>query len=911
MSQRHLGLFDTPPSRRDIGLAVAFVASLCFAFVLIMPFTRVRVGEIVAFVPVVDAAMFVGDMIIATLLYAQASMFRSRALTLLAAGFVFMGLLLIPHALTMPGAFAPNGLFGDGANGTAWVMIVRRMTFPAVVIGYALLKQADQAAWSSGDQPSLRGAYWIGGAVALAGLWTVTAIGETHLLPKIFESRSEARIDNLTITNLVSIAALLAAMAILYRRQSSVLDVWLQVALAGWLIQSALNLIIESRFTVGFYALFLVMFLSHLAVMLALIAEASRLYARLALFVETREHEFEKVLSSMDSIAGVIAHEVLQPLTAVGLNAKAGMDWLNREPPNPERANSSLQAAMEAGRGAVGVIRNIRATFAEGAEAFSSFSLNDLLRESAGILDDELSEKVTLDLRLADFTPMVRAHRAQLQRVLIALLTHAAGNSAIAFGETRRVAVYTTRRGRHVRLDVADTGINTQPEDIEHIFEPFFATRPQGDGLGLSLSRTIVEAHGGRLWATTPGDGSLVFHLQLPTSPGDARVRSPALSREAGPTAASLGQADSETRLRLALEAGRLAVWQTDLSDGLVHGPELNALLGYPLDMRLTPDDVRTRYLPGELERIRSVTRALLESGQRNAELEYRIRRVDGEIRWLLMRGQLARNAQGEPRGLIGVAMDITDRKDAEERAAQAAAERESDREARLMSMDAVAAAIAHEVGQPLTAVMLHTKVAMDSLSRSPPKTERALSALQVATEAAQRTSEVIKSMRGTFKGKRALSKVQLNDLVRETATSMERALTLHSVLLELDLDETVPPVRANRVQVQRVIVNLMGNAIESVAAIKSRARRISVRTALLGREVRVDIADSGGGISPADIDRIFQPFFTTKSNGTGLGLSLSRTIAEDHNGRLWVSAGEDGGAVFHLQMPVDGARKS
>ena len=123
----------------------------------------------------------------------------------------------------------------------------------------------------------------------------------------------------------------------------------------------------------------------------------------------------------------------------------------------------------------------------------------------------------------------------------------------------------------------------------------------------------------------------------------------------------------SATRLRLAVEAGRLAVWHSDLANGVVHGPEFNAILGFPPDKLLTAEEVRDRYLPGELQRIRAITNAAYARGERLVEVEARLRSLDGQVRWLLMRGELTLNAEGEPRAAVGVAMDITDRKAAEE----------------------------------------------------------------------------------------------------------------------------------------------------------------------------------------------------------------------------------------------------
>jgi len=132
--------------------------------------------------------------------------------------------------------------------------------------------------------------------------------------------------------------------------------------------------------------------------------------------------------------------------------------------------------------------------------------------------------------------------------------------------------------------------------------------------------------------------------------------------------AAERDRAQWATRLRLAMDAGRLATWQSSLREGLVHGPELNAVLGLAPDKLLTVEEVRTLYLPGELDRIRQITTDVFMRGERNVEVECRIRRPDGKVRWILMRGELSLNDEGQPRGAVGVAMDITDRKDDEER---------------------------------------------------------------------------------------------------------------------------------------------------------------------------------------------------------------------------------------------------
>jgi len=230
------------------------------------------------------------------------------------------------------------------------------------------------------------------------------------------------------------------------------------------------------------------------------------------------------------------------------------------------------------------------------------------------------------------------------------------------------------------------------------------------------------------------------------------------------------------------------------------------------------------------------------------------------------------------------------------------------------MSMDAVTAAIAHEVGQPLTALNLSASVGLHWLTQSRPDISKAIRSLRAISDDSRRTFDVIKSIRAMFgKGGGPISVFDLNDLVRETASVMDRELAGAKVSLLLALDESLPPIRADRVQIQRVLVNLITNAMESLGTKEARVRwpsesqprRIMIRSASLdGQDVQLTVSDTGSGIAADELDHIFEPFYTTKASGTGLGLPLCRSIVEDHHGRLWASRGEECGAVFHVKLP-------
>ena len=520
MSHDHLGLFDTPPTRNEFRLGILIVGALIGSIFLILPFHDVALEEFPAYVPVINSLTLFSELIVAFLLYAQASLFRSRSLIILASAYVFTGLLLIPHALTFPGAFSEGGLLGAGVNTTAWLAAVRRVAFPVAVTVYILVHRFAPPSRQGAEPPGRSIALGaIAAMISAAAVTALTTLGH-DLLPPFFVDRARVIQTTLVMLNVVVIALTAVPVMMLFRRCKSLLDLWLLVALAAWLIQALLNLPLTARFTLGWYALFAMIFLSSFTIMGALVAESNRLYAKLALSSAGRQREREDRLMSMDVLAGGISHEVGQPLSAMMLNVSAGLNWLDRPQPNVANSIDSLETAAEAGQRTFDVIKSVRTSAGEMPGRSIEFDLNDLVHETVSIMDRTLaSSKVSIELELDPALPQVRGDPVQIKRVLVNLVT----NAIEAFGNTRRRARSITVRsnqlnGQDVLLNVADSGAGIARDHYDLIFEPFFTTKASSAGLGLSLCRTVVAYHSGRLWASPNPGGGTTFHLQLPRS---------------------------------------------------------------------------------------------------------------------------------------------------------------------------------------------------------------------------------------------------------------------------------------------------------------------------------------------------------------------------------------------------------
>jgi C4-dicarboxylate-specific signal transduction histidine kinase len=224
----------------------------------------------------------------------------------------------------------------------------------------------------------------------------------------------------------------------------------------------------------------------------------------------------------------------------------------------------------------------------------------------------------------------------------------------------------------------------------------------------------------------------------------------------------------------------------------------------------------------------------------------------------------------------------------------------------RLSTMGEVATGMAHELNQPLSAIVYFANGCSRRLQSNVGQPQELVEAMGQITMQAQRASEIIRRLRALV-GKQPpmRSQVDLNHLVREVCSFVDFDTGKMDFAIELDLEPDEIPVNVDLVQIEQVLLNLVRNALDALQEIPPGDRRLTVRTRSLGDEAQVMVADSGLGIAPERMQSLFEPFYTTKESGMGMGLPISQTILENHGGRIWAESDPEGGAVFYVRLPL------
>jgi len=491
------------------------------AFSVTLPFTNPRLARADAFIPAFQTAILFTDLITSALLFAQYSVVRRRALLMLASGFLFTALIVIPHTLSFPGVFAPKGLLSDGPQTTAMLYYFWHIGSPLAVILYVRLKDTDIGPHKS--KRSLASVIGLSVAVVMAIVGGLTLIASKggHALPTIFyDTVHMNRVPHL-VGGLMLAFWTASAFMLLYLRRRTVLDLWLLVMCFAWLVEVTINAFLVERFNLGWYASRMADLSGTVFVLLVLLSETTALYANLAESVMRQRNARQAREIAMEALAASIAHEVRQPLGAMTTNADAATIYLSSETPDVKKAINLLGRVVEDGHRASDVIGSVQSMFSNRRHGRVLVDANDVVREALEAFDVDLRvQRVSVVTELAGKLPRLVADRGQLRQVFLNLMTNAIESMSSITDRPRllRLRTEVVPQLSSVVIAVEDSGVGINRTDIDRIFDPFFTTKSTGTGIGLSICRSIIEAHGGKMEAFVNRPHGMRFFVNLPVA---------------------------------------------------------------------------------------------------------------------------------------------------------------------------------------------------------------------------------------------------------------------------------------------------------------------------------------------------------------------------------------------------------
>jgi len=365
------------------------------------------------------------------------------------------------------------------------------------------------------------------------------------------------------------------------------------------------------------------------------------------------------------------------------------------------------------------------------------------------------------------------------------------------------------------------------------------------------------------------------------------------------------GLHEIEERMRLAVEAADFGVLIRDFTRNEIWASDRwRALFGFSETERLEFQKILLRVHPEDRDALQSVLERA-RSGYGVYDAHFRVVLPTGELRWVATRGRVEFDGAGKPAFARSVSHDNTLQKKTEEETRNL--RQELAHAGRVSMMGQLASALAHEINQPLGAILRNAEAAELFMQDESPDVDEVRAILADIRKDDQRAGNVIDRMRGMLK-RRSLDKrpVDVGELVRDVAALVHSDAAARHITLELTVADHLPPVLGDPVHLQQVLLNLIVNGMDALNGANLADRRVNVTAALNGpKTIEIAVNDSGRGVPTDQLIHIFDPFFTTKPDGMGMGLPISRTIIEAHNGRLWVENKNEGGASFRFTLPI------
>jgi signal transduction histidine kinase len=362
----------------------------------------------------------------------------------------------------------------------------------------------------------------------------------------------------------------------------------------------------------------------------------------------------------------------------------------------------------------------------------------------------------------------------------------------------------------------------------------------------------------------------------------------------------------SKQRMRVAARSAELRLWEWDIVHDEIWSTDDDSMLyGIAESQKISFGSLLNLIYEEDRERVRLAVEKSLIKGNSHYECEYRIKMPDGQVHWFNSRGRIEFSESDQPLRMLGVTIDITRRKQAELEVQQQ--RNELTHLSRVTTLGELSGSLAHELNQPLAAILSNAQAAQRFLARDNADLAEIQDILKDIVSEDKRAVEVIQRLRLLLKkGEVQHLQVNLNQVADEVLKIAHSDLLNQNITVNVDLDQKLPTVIGDRVQLQQVLLNLIMNACEAMSHTNAGRCRLFVRTEQNGVDkIQVSIGDQGPGIPSENLGSIFEPFFTTKLQGMGMGLSICRTIITAHGGQLWASNNTSSGAVFHFTLPT------
>jgi PAS domain S-box-containing protein len=362
---------------------------------------------------------------------------------------------------------------------------------------------------------------------------------------------------------------------------------------------------------------------------------------------------------------------------------------------------------------------------------------------------------------------------------------------------------------------------------------------------------------------------------------------------------------ESEQRMNLAVDAADLGMWSQDIArKDIWASDKCRELFGFAPSDNLQLQDVLQRLHPEDRDRTQQAMRLALDNGG-GYDLEFRVCLPDGRERWIASHGYVESDAKGQPSQVRGASRDISASRNAEQE--MLLLRQEIAHVGRVSMMGQLASALAHEINQPLGAILRNAEAAELFMQSEAPDLDEIRAILADIRKDDERAGNVIVKMRGLLKRHELDARpLELGEIVGDVASLLRMDAVARKVKLDMEVPVDLPLVRGDRVHLQQVLLNLILNGMDALDGSSREDRRISMSARFDGVQwVEIAVKDTGGGIPAELLPHVFASFFTTKSNGMGMGLSIARTIIEAHGGRLWAANNDGAGATFRFTLPI------